>query len=137
MRRLLVVAIAVVAGTLFFALAWAQTAPEEPLQISVPEGAELKMARVMVPHAPHAAAGIECAQCHHTWDQAAGDPVACASSGCHDLANPATTEEKQSPAYFRNAFHAPVDQSCNGCHKTRKDAGESHGPTGCPDCHAG
>ena len=137
MKRLTVLILAVAAGALMLAMAVAQAteAPAEDVLITVPDGAELKMNRVNVPHAVHAAADIECMDCHHMWDESDGTPQACAGSGCHDLGNPATTEEKQSMAYFRNAFHAPVAGSCNGCHKERKDAGESHGPTSCNDCH--
>ena len=137
MRRLLVLTVAVAAGAFMLAMADARmaTAPEEAVLISVPGDAELDKPRVRFPHAPHGTAGVDCTVCHHTWDPATNDPQSCVSQGCHDLGNPADGAEKRLPGYFRNAFHSGEAWSCNGCHKARKDAGETHGPTSCNDCH--
>lgn len=113
-------------------------AHEGPVEISVPEGAQLRMDRVDFPHNVHAkrhGGEFECTVCHHQWDGKSEDEIRyCSSKGCHDLANPETPEEKRSVKYFRNAFHGG-DTSCNGCHKARAKEGKTSGPTRCTECH--
>ena len=110
----------------------AEKAPADPVIIKVPEGTKLKKSLVSFPHAKHAAEA--CATCHHTMDK---NPKAqpCSTKGCHDMGNPVTKEEKLSMTYFRNAYHANVTASCNGCHKARKAEGKTAGPTDCKGCH--
>ncbi|THB66128.1 MAG: cytochrome C [Desulfovibrio sp.] len=137
MNRLLVLTVAVAAGAFMLAMAGAETpaAPEGIVPITVPEDAELTKPLVLFPHSRHEAAELGCDACHHMWDQGMGDPVPCTASGCHDLGVAQTREEKKAPEYFRNAFHSSELMSCNGCHKARKELGETHGPTSCRDCH--
>ncbi|UZP66223.1 cytochrome c3 family protein [Desulfovibrio mangrovi] len=115
-----------------FAAAPAAKAPADPISITVPEGTALKKSIVSFPHAKHA--GETCVTCHHTMEKNP-EQLTCSSKGCHDLGNPTTKEEKKSMVYFRNAYHADVPASCNGCHKARKKEGKPAGPTDCKGCH--
>jgi hypothetical protein len=111
----------------------AQVLPADPMLLKAPEGVAMKQAPVSFSHKSHAA--LECAACHHTWD-GKGAIGGCMDKGCHDLAEAVTPQEKKSPAFFYNAFHARGSQiSCVGCHGELKKAGQPTGPTGCQECH--
>jgi hypothetical protein len=111
----------------------AQAMPPDPMLLKAPEGVAMKQAPVSFSHKSHSA--LECAACHHTWD-GKGAIGGCMEKGCHDLAEAVTPQEKKSPAFFYNAFHARGSQiSCVGCHGELKKAGQPTGPTGCQECH--
>lgn len=122
---------------LFFAAiciaAATEEAPQEPIIISVPAGAKLKKDKVAFPHKAHSA--LQCKECHHKLDEKPA-VYSCTATGCHDLGNPTTSEERKSMAYFRNAFHKNSNASCNGCHKKLKKEGKPAGPTSCKKCHS-
>jgi hypothetical protein len=111
----------------------AQALPADPMLLKAPEGVAMKQAPVSFSHKSHSALG--CAACHHTWD-GKGAIGGCMDKGCHDLTEAVTPQEKKSPAFFYNAFHARGSQtSCVGCHGELKKAGQPTGPTGCQECH--
>lgn len=124
-----VLAVGLTAATLY-----ALEPPEGMIPITIPEGAVTRKPHVEFPHAPHVAMKMKCTTCHHTLKGKDDVPVPCASSGCHDLANPKNVAEKAMPSYFRNAFHGQK-RSCNACHWALKKAGKPHGPTDCKGCH--
>ena len=92
--------------------------PEEPVRIMFKSTA----GNVLFDHKEHASEdgyGIECTECHHTWDEGEGEkPLAC--SECHFK-----DEDEEAPK-ISDAFH---DQ-CIGCHE---DFGG--GPVECSQCH--
>lgn len=116
---------------LVLSVSMAGAAPEAPadMKLSPPEGMKVTKTAVDFSHAKHAAAKIDCANCHHTWD-GKGDVKGCAAEGCHD--QPGKRGEN---AYY-TAFHTrKSEQSCLGCHKAKKKAGNKVVPVSCKDCH--
>lgn len=89
---------------------------------------------VVFPHQKHLSLG-DCTLCHHKWEDRSKAPQKCTASGCHDLIGvqgPEMTEVNSS--YY--AYHTrESDKSCIGCHMSRKEAGETTGPTNCIKCH--
>ena len=102
-------------------------APAE-LTLTVPQGASATKAPVAFSHTAHEA--LDCTGCHHTWDGTSAIQ-SCAADGCHhDLA------DKRGPNSFYKAFHAmQAENSCLGCHRALKQAGDPAGPVSCTDCH--
>ena len=112
-----------------------------------PEEVESKRAAVEFPHAIHF--DYTCKSCHHTWDGESA-VLSCMASGCHDLAQNPTKEERAADPelairYYKEAYHS----ACIGCHKDIKkqnlaleksyrsatESIQSSGPSGCTECH--
>ena len=119
--------------------------PIGTIELSAPEGVELKESEVAFPHSEHFS--YKCQECHHTWDMDA-KLSGCMTSGCHDLTQaPKESENMEAERYYKKAFHS----KCIGCHKEIKKqnrAAEKQasfdgkdvrilavGPTGCNKCH--
>lgn len=121
--------------------------PLGTILLEPPEEVDPKRAAVEFPHAVHF--DYNCKACHHTWD--GESPVlSCMTSGCHDLAQKPTKEERAADPelalrYYKDAYHA----ACIGCHKEIKKQNramensyrsdtepiQSSGPSGCTECH--
>lgn len=103
--------------------------------VTVPQGAKLAKPRVPFPHEAHTPT-VDCGTCHHK-GYVDGGPMKCASKDCHDVVVDAETgspKDRESPRYFRNAFHGE-GPSCNACHAKLLAASKAAGPTECRDCH--
>lgn len=123
MKRVMVLCIAVV----FLAVAGVvMAAPADTAAPAVPEGEimikapEMKKPPVPFKHATHAQ--YECSKCHHTWN-GEGAPKKC--TACHGM------KKEGKKLDIKEAAH----QSCRGCHRDMKKAGEKTGPTPCSGCH--
>lgn len=106
-------------------------APKDPVEIALPEVLPKQTkTRVVFAHDKHTT--VKCEGCHHTWD-GASDVKTCASAGCHD-----DGKAKKGDRSFYRAFHSPKENSCMGCHRAMKKAGETGGPISCSkgkSCH--
>ncbi len=143
MNRVLVVLLSLMlASVVCFSSSFADELciPLDNIELSAPQGVEMKRSAVDFPHATHLA--INCKDCHHNWEYG-DDDMSCMTSGCHD--------EKMAPkkgdkiTYFKEAYH----KACIGCHKTiqkrnkalelakssARGERQKTGPTSCVACH--
>jgi hypothetical protein len=124
-----ILACAVLVGALALPAAAATEAPAD-MTLTMPEGGKATKAPVDFSHKAHGA--IDCTACHHTWD-GKSEVKSCAAAGCHDNLDP---KDKKSDKSFYMAYHKPTStQSCVGCHRAQKKAGNKTGPISCTQCH--
>ncbi|WP_462324565.1 cytochrome c3 family protein [Desulfoplanes sp.] len=128
MKKSLLVSLFSLAMICMFAVpsVFAVDAPAGEMLIKAPEGAKTRKSPAPFSHEKHAE--LDCTACHHTWD-GNGPIKKCTDSGCHDSLS---RDRDNKIKYYKEAYH----ESCyKGCHKDRKKAGETTGPTSCRDCH--
>jgi hypothetical protein len=90
---------------------------------------EAKLGTVTFEHAAHAGYdGVNCVDCHHTWDEG-GEAAPQPCSECHEEDAPKGAD----PMNYKDAMH----DSCAGCHEKNKEAGKPSGPVekACKECH--
>lgn len=95
-----------------------------------PDGWVTNRAGVPFSHELHDADGtVACVTCHHEWD-GEGEPLGCASEGCH------VSESRRDPMSFYGAFHdRNSERSCVGCHRTAQRESDARPPVSCNGCH--
>ena len=126
----------------------AMSVPMGNITLEPPDSVEDPRPVVEFPHAVHF--DYNCMTCHHKWDKET--PIqGCMTSGCHDITQAPTREEKlQSDdnlamRYYKTAYH----KMCITCHKEIKLQNKelemsgralaenlpNSGPTSCKECH--